>query len=323
MCKIFTVTGALSRAEIKNLLDLTADNFSHSQRDGFGFFATNKSGEIAVGKYLETFPGFNSGLPSFLLGEQNEIGALPSASNFLVMHGRQSTNMVCLENVHPFFQSNTYLVHNGVLDYIGAKENAPTASNSCDSEQFLNFLVSPKHHGNIDANNIKNSWAGYGAIFVYSSVTKNLSLIKCGSASLFCAARDGKGLVFATQKSDLTDICRRAKIKLRSSPVKVGQIIIDFLPNGDVKNHCEWKGFATRQWDKKSTQSLGNNIRVLTENGVQHLDKKGNLLTASEAKEQHRKNWENHNGKPTINDKDLSAYNAEKTKKIVARLLGK
>jgi predicted glutamine amidotransferase len=290
MCKIFTITGAVSRPQVHNLLALTNKVFAETQHDGFGFLSIGKT--LAFGRYRfpDSFPGFDSHLPSFLLRDTSETGVISNTSSALLIHGRHSTNERCLENVHPFVLNDMYLVHNGVLDYVG-KGNEPKPKNKCDSEAFLMWLQdNAPEFAFID-------WSGYGAIFTYSK-SEGLTLIKCSSSRLSVAKRKGNnGYVFSTDSRDLVEICESAGIKLASNPISVPQCIVNFGVDGSIVQHRDWQGFGSRKHDKKSWQSLGKKvtewssdggIKVLTESGVQTLSPCG-VLSAAEVKEQKEK----------------------------------
>lgn len=255
MCKILAVTGPLKRSAQERVLDATATLFSRSQRDGFGFVSHGKT-TTARGRYLrpEMFAGFGfcRNLPEFLVRDVLEEGIMPEVSQVLLAHGRTSTNRTCVYNVHPFRRKSVYIIHNGILDWVGTKKNRPASEFGCDTEEFLNYLMA----GN-ELYDAHEDWAGYGAIFILDSKSGKLTLAKCYTSTLYGAQRVKSGWVFSSEAADLLRIARAGNIQLRTRPIPFPQRLVFFGPDGNLAKDDSWQGFASRKWDKMSVASLG------------------------------------------------------------------
>lgn len=239
MCKILTVTGPTSRSRVLALLERIAWSFAKSQRDGFGFLALDKDGVGAWGRYYDTYPGWKTGheeKSNFKI----EKGEIPAQVWTLLIHGRTSTNVVGVDYCHPYRNEGNYLIHNGVLFYVGDECHEPQHPN--DSAALLEWLVTQGHPA---PNLWRKSWAGYGAVFIQRP-EEPLMLVKCATASLHYAKRRFGGWVFATDTDDIpTDMVKHPKRR----PYRAARGVVQFDREGEIETVSPFSGFAARRWD--------------------------------------------------------------------------
>ena len=263
MCKILVVTGETDRETAEKILQISNERLRKSERHGYGFLVTDGI-QRAFGRYLnpESFSAFQANLPAWLTGPCLESGQMPEKPNVILTHGRTSTNKVCVENVHPFQRNGDYLIHNGILDWIG-KGEAPVALNGCDTESYLAWLQSN------DEQYSELNWAGYGAIFWLSKA--GLKLIKCKDARLFACKREGSGWVFGTNADDVSALVHETGLLVRNRPLPVPECVLTFDRQGEVSTHENFIGFADRKFDQLAVESIG---KFWSDGPPKHLAKK-------------------------------------------------
>lgn len=252
MCKLFIVSGPLTKKQVQSILIETRNRF-HTEKDGFGFVALSSNGSIARGRYFnpESFAGFDTNLPDWLCGEQSEDGKLAERTVALVIHGRTSTNMRKLRNVHPFNYKGHYLAHNGCVTWNGSKELEPRQT--CDSDQFLHWLID----SGLDWDKAKTSWGGWGAIGLIQSDTGRLTVVRSG-ADLHIARRvNGKGWVMATKSEHIAPIMAAAGLSIDTSPLKFPDNQIVVFRGETVVSARKWEGFGTRAWADQDWTAWG------------------------------------------------------------------
>ena len=253
MCKLFAVTGSLSRKTQLAVIEAVNDKFASSQRDGFGFVAYQPHGDVATGHYLVpgSYAGHGVQLPAFL-SPGVEAGQLTGGTH-LVMHGRTSTGTVSQANVHPFSNGGLHLAHNGHLHYAGPGLT-PHSSAGCDSEQLLSWFA-----GGGQWQGTRDAWGGYGAVMLLDSRTGNLAVAREGAARLSIARRaKGTGWVLATDGDDMVSCCRVAGIGLAHRPISLPQRVVYFGPDGGYVSDEPWAGFGSRQWSRADGIALGD-----------------------------------------------------------------
>lgn len=303
MCKLLCITGPLTESAALSVVEVTNAIYGKTQPDGFGFVADGMADgkpATAYGRYLmpDRFCTWKAPIPHFFNGPQEEIGTFPTTTNVLLCHGRISTNVKTLINVHPFYTQGTYLAHNGILEWSGSKETTPPSVAGCDSEEFLNWYVSDPTSAVLPAL-LKGAWSGFGAIFILTE--GKLRLIKDGTASLFGAKRAKGGWVWVTDKDNGERICEATGVALITRFMKVPPVICEFDSSGDPINDVSWTGFASRVWDAKASSSYGwhrdgagtfhqvkadktGPIKPLTKKQRKALDREFNKRVRTEAK---------------------------------------
>ncbi len=256
MCKLLIIVGSLSARQTRLALLQSSNQFA-CQKDGFGFMASNGK-TVARGRYLDggKFAGFMADLPKWLTGEQSEENKMPANVNSLIVHGRTSTNVKTLFNVHPFQHKGFYLAHNGVVSFTGKDTEKPLAS--CDSEQFLHWLV--------DSGNWKDStqaFSGWGSIALYDAKTHVLTVAR-SMASLHIARRvKSKGWVIGTSADDIRTICKVAGIALLTPVLTFPDKLIVQFQAGKAITDQVWQGFGSRVWTMADNVASGKADKTL------------------------------------------------------------
>lgn len=239
MCKLFIAVGTLTREQTLAALAEVNELFVKSEKDGFGFLAAARDGKVATGHYLNpnAYCGFKSAaLPGFIAGPQAEVGHLASV-DVLVAHGRTSTNLVNLANVHPFHYNGFDLAHNGVVHWTGEASAEPKPV--CDTEKYLHWLVKSK----LDWQGASKLWSGSAALALYERATRTLTVARDVS-SLYIARRAARaGWIMATSAAQLTRVCKAAGIALATRPVFFPKQLITFK-RGKLVRHAKWKGLG-------------------------------------------------------------------------------
>jgi hypothetical protein len=251
MCKLYIASGPLTTRQVKLALEASNRAFRNSEKDGFGFMASNGL-QVSRGRYLNPsgFAGYMTRLPLFLSGPTAEENRLPKNITALVVHGRTSTNLKSLDNVHPFYYKSHYLAHNGMVNWSGPKEHAPRQT--CDSDAFLHWLVDC----GLSWEMALHFWSGFGAMALYAPKTGILTVARDG-AQLHIARRvKEKGWVFATDAKQLVTISKQAGIALDTTPLPFPQHIVD-IKDGKIVEDRTWAGFGTRQWTHLDTMAMG------------------------------------------------------------------
>lgn len=249
MCKLYVVTGPLSRAGGRMAAMAASCAFAPSQRDGFGLLAAGAKSR-ARGRYKSPGAFLGFGAPGLASKEEGEW---PWQTRSLIIHGRTSTNVPGLDNCHPFKAGSLYCAHNGILDWRG-KGPTPEPVKGCDTHRFLNWV---RENGDSAWRMTAESWSGYAAAFFYDAMTGVTTLVKCANSRLWGARRTRGGWVFSTTLHDLKFISRRARIKLSGEPVEIKTALARFAPDGEVLTWDErFQGFADRRRDALTLRSL-------------------------------------------------------------------
>ena len=258
MCKLFIAAGAFPRKVATRIIEETVDVFGKTQTDGFGYVAYG-GGKIATSRHLNPagYVAFGEEMPAFIDGARAEDGEMPEVVTALLIHGRTSTNRVCIENVHPFTAGRLRLAHNGILNWKGAGPE-PGAENGCDSESFLNWMLSFKNYDAAWAETEAN-WSGYGVFGIVDAKRKSLTVAKCGSGKL-AWTRGTYGHMFSTDAGDLTSIARMSGLKsARPADVRSGTVST-FRIAGETASLVrvsEWAGFGSFVRDTSYYRSYG------------------------------------------------------------------
>lgn len=240
MCKLFIAVGTLTRKQALAALAESNRLFLKSEPHGFGFFSSNKGGNLTRGHYLTpaSFCGFGSkALPAFIGGPKSEVGSIGEV-DVLVAHGRTSTNKVNLANVHPFHYKGYDLAHNGVMQWTGETSAEPKPI--CDTEQFLHWLVESK----MDWQGAAKTWAGSAALALYSRREKTLTVARDVSSLYIARRADNAGWIMATKAEQLLRVCKVAGIALASRPIEFPRHLVTFR-NGQIVKQVAWTGLGS------------------------------------------------------------------------------
>lgn len=241
MCKILVINGRMARKTVLDAL-LVVNRAFRSQSDGFGFVAIGDNG-IARGRYLnpDNYPGWRVGFPAWLTGPIDEEGEIPATVHTLLIHGRKSTNVVQLSNVHPFLCKDHFLIHNGVVRFTGPRTEEPKPS--CDSHQYLVWHVNELAENRDPWTGSFNAFSGWGAIALYAVADGLLHVARDG-ARLSIAKRAKDGWVMATEKHDITELVERGVIGLGSGIVEFPTSNRAVFRQGQMIDGQPWRGFS-------------------------------------------------------------------------------
>ena len=241
MCRLSCITGPLTLTLARRFTSRSAELFAPTQRDGFGTLFIGPDSVRAERTLDPRMYGASRRIPAAWRSEQNSDGTMPTTLRAVVCHGRQSTNYVCLENVHPFRTTaadgrTLWLAHNGILQWCGGNP-APVAPHGCDSEEFAVWLAAG---GTWEA--APAAWSGYGALFTVGPDDNHLRLIKCSRSTLYCVPRR-RGWIFATDRRDCERLARLSDVT-RPSPVAVPATQVAFADTGEMATVAGFPGFT-------------------------------------------------------------------------------
>jgi len=243
MCKLLITTCPLNRDEVRQLLIETSTKFE-TQRDGFGFAAFDEEGRRrAWGRYFPFYSGWGYG--RYNDKDRIEVGKLPETTHTLLVHGRISTNVKGVNYCHPFRQNDSYLIHNGVLQWQGPDEERSNHPN--DSGAFLEWLTAHNRPSKV----WKKYWAGYGALAIMRGGEGGLEVVKCARANLVMAATRDKGYILSTLERDMPRWLEPSD----GWPLNAG--VIKFDKAGEISEVDKFPGFGERKWDWRMARSIG------------------------------------------------------------------
>lgn len=211
MCKIFAMTD-MSRVNFdSNFIDVVKSEVCRlSDKDGFGYSTVSNSGvlggerTIKVSEFTPLQYGAKFKTPSLPIvsKSKNYFGKiLTKEVKSFIAHGRLSTNKVCLENTHPFYNGEVSLIHNGVVQDYGGKAGPLTST--CDTEILLNYW----NKGGLDE--IAENVTGYYALAILDK-HGYLHVVRDDRAKLFIAySRSVKSFLIATTPDIIKNIAKR------------------------------------------------------------------------------------------------------------------
>lgn len=236
MCKIVGFSKLeLTKPRLNNLLCNVRDcMLGMRQEDGFGFACNSKDTGLYFERYVNPidFQGINPNehlsnygpLLDVIDFEYSQSGIFTGLNGPLIIHGRTSTNDICVENTHPIVKAGIALIHNGVVNYTGPKRECLT---TCDSEHILNAFVYGK--GFQEWSQHFSGWAAIMALEEEGSLT----IARDDTAPLVVARLNNGSFVFASCKELIT--CVAMSLKQRVSTYTVQRsTIIRFEVNGKV-----------------------------------------------------------------------------------------
>jgi predicted glutamine amidotransferase len=259
MCKLFilTNTAKLKPVQLSKLLKASAQIMGKTDSHGFGWAMLN--GNKVVGErcldpeYFENRFFSNGTVPTmfkpvFEAWEANSFGKLPTQgfSGGLLVHARISTNRIGLENTHPFINDSYALIHNGIVDNIGADYEQKS---TCDTEHLLHHLTSSNVQGMVE------SVTGYYAIGALNRVTGELLVIKDDEANLnACYVPSLESMAFGTNADQLHAVLKAADLAHTRIKKVADNVALTFDRKGTLTSHFEIKPVkrAANTYDTKS-----------------------------------------------------------------------
>jgi predicted glutamine amidotransferase len=244
MCKLLMMTGITESLTALEFMKRMAVPMSKRNTDGIGYTAVKSDGSmfaerwhnnysfmdyksIMVPKVAEQLVAFADRLP---------IGALDTNYNrrgvinykdlkTVTMHTRFATCGTEFENVHPFIDKDTSLVHNGSIrnafsgtHSVGLDLNKVS---SCDSEAALQTYIDQGVSGDTSKAKkwldiLTGSWA-FGVLSRNSDGLRILDVVR-GSSWLYSMQVEGLGTVFATDKDDVVGVCKDMNLTFIKEP---------------------------------------------------------------------------------------------------------
>ena len=256
MCKIFTMTNASLVNDINGLLALARDALcAANDRDGFGYSISGK-GHLFTEKTVNPFdlvPGTNqsrSKTNRLPIVYQNTVqsGLMPKKPQYLIAHGRMSTNTVSLDNTHPFVSDDNQisLIHNGVVN----DEGNIKVRTDCDSEIMLRYFEA----GGIPA--IEQNVTGYYALAIIDQTTGILHIVRDDRATLYIAWSDTvQSYLIATTKEIILRIAKGQGWVIEAPELIVSNTHTQFTGNSVV-----WESITPRiceALDSKASLAFG------------------------------------------------------------------
>lgn len=191
-----------------NFAKEAAKLMSKANPHGLGIAALQKN-KLAVQKWLYNENAFKkieihpklAGLPLISnIYKDNGIEVGNNASTIL-LHARYSTNTVCIENTHPFFNEELAIIHNGVVSC-----DNKTVKNFCLTDNDSEFIFQSRVLRANELETIDNiqkhidDFSGSYAIAALQKFNKIwfLDIYKNQSTKLFCGYVQGVGIVYLT-----------------------------------------------------------------------------------------------------------------------------
>lgn len=249
MCKVFGVAGVndKNRGSIIQIMKDISPSMTKMEKDGIGYAAMDKDGNIFGEKWLKPEHAFKikkkrvvpasevvSNLDQAILSQFQDVidhspsekysrpiydkfgeGNLKDAVAF-VLHSRFSTGTdnVTIENVHPFVNQGSALIHNGIV--YNENKFMKTIS-SCDSEVLLNQYN--LHNVNMDSRNLTEALLDVDAYFAClvlsqtimedSSVVPILDVFQNGASLKIIHVHNLNATFFLTSATDLVELCKK------------------------------------------------------------------------------------------------------------------
>lgn len=241
MCKLLLMTGITEPLVAKEFMRLIAIPMSKSNQHGIGYTAVKPDGSMFSERWLynPSFMDYSSVMvPEIAKKLEKYAARLPQGSlltNYeakgevdftdirtVTMHTRWATCGREFQNTHPFIDQDVSLVHNGVIR--NAEYLKLNKISTCDSEAALQSYINTGVKDDTTKakswlNILSGSWA-FGILSRNSFGNRILDVVK-GSSSLYKMQVEGLGTVYATDKSDVLDVCKEMNLQLINEPVAV------------------------------------------------------------------------------------------------------
>lgn len=176
--------------------------------DGYGAAWISPAGEIGYYR-RSTARIFDGARPEWVtkpntyakavFGDSNDV---PSDGGFLIIHGRNATNDVCLENTHPMLAEGAAMVHNGM---VRSDKYENTGEVTCDSQLLLQAYLAD----GIDE--VEKEIEGYYAFMLLlvdleDKSKRSLHIAKDMRAQLRCGILPNGAYAFATEENMLPNV---------------------------------------------------------------------------------------------------------------------
>lgn len=299
MCKVLLIPGIKESTSEKafKFAEKMSDEMTRNDRDGLGYAAMTKNGELFGERWLKPFQAWNrreviaeedrkaiaivgkDGVVEEPEEVYNSFGnaSLENRVNTvgLIVHARLATCAKNLMNVHPFVRDNTALIHNGVIHN---HEELLKKVSTCDSEVILNEYVD--FDVNINPQNIKemipnlNGYYACGVLTLNEENIPTLDVFKNPQANLHCTyVNELETVVFSTSKDMIESALRSLGWKINTIfTVRSGKMLRFNLLKGRVETYVnfDYSANTVTKFDqyrrhKHKTQATNSSPIVTTE----------------------------------------------------------
>jgi len=223
MCRLMFIIGATNTMNIKRFMMAAVNPMSVGNKDGFGYTAIRRTGDIFTERWLNNEEAFirksqqelelENMLGPFVKGsiQHTQQGTIDFSDVTSVMiHTRYATCGKGLDNVHPFVDNNNEIsvVHNGVISN-HAEFNK--LNSTCDSEVLLTEYINRQiQYDQTQLEDLTNELKGYWAIGTTAIDNDGVRFIDIhrnnGSATLYLAfIEELGGIVICTRDTIIND----------------------------------------------------------------------------------------------------------------------
>lgn len=234
MCMIMALAGIKADKEKQDLVWkflMTARPFMTAQnRDGVGYAAMGNRGvwgerwlnplhawKLRPEAYNEKDEAFRKKFGGDVLEKDVNYNSFGNNGNGIIeaviYHTRTSTNEVSMENVHPFVDGQTALIHNGVVNQNTFLKNI---TSTCDSEMILNEYVKNEVTENpmrihTLADHVQGSY-GIAVLTIDSQGRKFLDLFRHTSSIYAAYVAELETVVYCTSDDVIRWVCKELKL---------------------------------------------------------------------------------------------------------------
>lgn len=235
MCKVLVMAGIddAHRDNAIQFIQVMAGIISNGNSDGLGYAAVDKDGNLFAERWLSNDEAFrHQGLmkeDKLVMGNFKQFAKYKNIERIysshgtpdlnkitaITLHARAASGKVCIENVHPFIDEDTSVIHNGyILNYADFKIKL----SSCDSEAILiSYLKNKIGSAMTGVKELAKELAGYYAVGsfardatgarvldVYKSNNDNLNVAYVEELGTWVMSSAGANIVSACFKLGFT-----------------------------------------------------------------------------------------------------------------------
>ncbi len=218
MCKLFAVLEIEDKKNAEIFVSAAVPLITKTDDDGLGIMRLGERG-IHIQRWLEasTAGGRQRETEKFaqysdaVKHQKNESGRRSKNLYAIAVHGRMATCDVNLANTHPFYRSQTALMHNGVITNASSFDRPLS---TCDSEAILTRYIETSVE--LDPTRLTEAVQGlfgYYAAIVFTDAG-TVDIWRDNTATLFIAHVRGVGIVLATTAELITQAAKRTKARI-------------------------------------------------------------------------------------------------------------
>ena len=227
MCKVFMIAGIKesTREKAWKFTKTIAKPMSRANTDGIGYAAITADGNVFGERWLNNNHMFKRNTTSIdekLVSmfneaidgkidtfEYNSFGNLEmDKAVALTLHTRMATSAKGMNNVHPFVEGNTSLIHNGVIRNV---EDFALTRSTCDSESILiSYLQNEVSKNPENISSAAKMLKGYYACGVLANSEEGpiLDIFKSNARLHVAFVEELETFVISTDDDDIKDTCK-------------------------------------------------------------------------------------------------------------------